>query len=93
MKILSAATGLAIVLTALGSSANALTFPGSQVSERLVTEVASRSCTRDDRGWRYMRGESRVTCRPSRPFGLNWIWHVAEGRSGWWHRSEHRWND
>ena len=81
----------------LASSAKAVSLPAAvmntPVDESLFQTVALRNCTRDDRGWRYMRGERRVTCRPSRPSGLYWGWRSEGGRSGWWHRRENRWND
>ena len=40
---------------------------GGRSSEGLVTKTATYVCTRDDRGWHYMRGERRVTCRPVAP--------------------------
>ena len=36
-------------------------------AESIVTTVATFDCRRDDRGWHYMRGDRRLTCRPARP--------------------------
>jgi hypothetical protein len=38
-----------------------------------------------------MRGDRRNGCRPVRP-GRDWGWHTEGGRSGWWHRRDHRWH-
>ena len=83
---LATMTGSALALTGSKSSA-----PVESASEALP--VATLVCTRDDRGWRYMRGDRRVTCRPARPRGAEWIWRSEGGRSGWWHRRDNRWND
>lgn len=93
MKLLIAVMGFSLAIAAVDSAANALVPRLALSSETLVTDVQYRTCTRDDRGWRYMRGESRIRCRPSRPDGLDWIWRVANGRSGWWHNGERRWHD
>jgi hypothetical protein len=62
-------------------------------AERLVTKTATFVCVRDDRGWHYMRGHRRVTCRPVRPRGAFWAWHCEGPRCGWWHRHERRFFD
>ena len=85
--------GVAVALVALTSTADALAIRSAPALEPIVTDVASRVCVRDDRGWHNMRGERRVTCRPSRPSGLDWIWRAENGRTGWWHRKESRWHD
>jgi hypothetical protein len=61
----------------------------------LATPVAAYDCRRDDRGWHYMRGEQRVTCRPARPEGgaRVWGWKCEGPRCGWWHQHERRWHD
>jgi hypothetical protein len=66
---------------------------GGRSSEGLVTKTATYVCTRDDRGWHYMRGERRVTCRPVRPKGAFWGWRCEGPRCGWWHRNDRRWHD
>lgn len=87
-------TGAAAILcVALTASANAITIAHPAIDSADVTQVARRDCLRDDRGWHYMRGEHRVSCRPSRPPGREWGWHIEGDRSGWWHLREHRWND
>jgi hypothetical protein len=58
----------------------------------LVTKTATFVCERDERGWRYMRGDRRVTCRPARPAGRDWGWRCEGPRCGWWHRHERRWH-
>jgi hypothetical protein len=78
-------TGAAIAAP-IGSSA----VPGA---EPLVSKVATFVCVRDDRGWHYMRGERRVSCRPVRPRGVAWGWHCEGPRCGWWHRHERRFYD
>ena len=65
----------------------------SSTDEALVSKVATFVCIRDDRGWHYMRGERRVTCRPVRPKGAFWNWHCEGPRCGWWHPKERRWGD
>jgi hypothetical protein len=62
-------------------------------AEPLVSKVAAFVCVRDDRGWHYMRGERRTTCRPVRPRGAHWGWHCEGPRCGWWHRHERRFYD
>lgn len=91
MRTLLAACGLAI-LWAAPSAAAPLTGNAPR-TETLTTTVATFVCTRDDRGWHYMRGDRRVTCRPAHPGGRFWAWHCEGPRCGWWHRNEHRWYD
>jgi hypothetical protein len=65
-------------------------------NESLTTSVAVSECRRDERGWHYMRGERRETCRPERPSegGVRvWGWRCEGPRCGWWHQHEHRWHD
>ena len=66
---------------------------GRPNEQGLVTKAATYVCTRDDRGWHYMRGERRVTCRPVRPRGALWGWRCEGPRCGWWHRNDRRWHD
>ena len=84
MRTLLAACGLAI-LWASPSAAVPLTGNAPQ-TETITTTVATFVCTRDERGWHYMRGDRRVTCRPARPEGRFWGWHCEGPRCGWWHR-------
>jgi hypothetical protein len=56
----------------------------------LLSKIATFVCVRDDRGWHYMHGHRRVTCRPVRPKGASWGWHCDGPRCGWWHRHERR---
>lgn len=84
--------GAAASLMALSGTANALTALQPVAGEPAMIQIADRHCDRDDRGWHTMRGDHRMSCRPSRP-SRDWIWHIEGGRSGWWHRREHRWND
>ena len=86
-----AAAGAVVGLFALAGSASALTVERPGIAEANYSKVAL-VCSRDDRGWHQMRGDRRVVCRPARP-GREWGWHTEGGRSGWWHRREHRWND
>jgi hypothetical protein len=62
-------------------------------TETIATTVATFVCSRDDRGWHYMRGSRRVTCRPAHPGGRFWAWRCEGPRCGWWHRNERRWHD
>jgi hypothetical protein len=82
---------------AIVSATTAMAAPGGPIhtttNEGLVTKAATFVCERDERGWRYMRGERRVTCRPARPSGRDWGWRCEGPRCGWWHRHERRWND
>lgn len=85
--------GVATSLMGLAASANAMTPARPAIDDASYTKVATVVvCTRDDRGWHRMNGHRRVTCRPARP-GRDWGWHSEGGRSGWWHRREHRWHD
>lgn len=61
--------------------------------QALISKVATYVCTRDDRGWHYMRGNRRMVCRPARPRGAFWGWKCEGPRCGWWHRNERRWHD
>jgi hypothetical protein len=73
-----------------GSTAN------RPATENLATPVATFDCRRDDRGWHYMRGERRVTCRPVRPSeggAKLWGWKCEGPRCGWWHQRDRRWHD
>jgi hypothetical protein len=95
MKTLLAASAFA-VLAGLAGSASAAPLGGAidrVQGESLTTRVATYVCARDDRGWHYMRGSRRITCRPARPRGAFWGWHCEGPRCGWWHRNEHRWHD
>jgi hypothetical protein len=58
-----------------------------------VIPIASIRCIRDENGWRYMRGDRRIDCRPNRPHGEFWGWRTDGGRSGWWHGRDNRWHD
>ena len=74
----------------VGSTAHRL------ATENLTTTVATNECRRDDRGWHYMRGERRTTCRPARPSEGNarlWGWKCEGLRCGWWHQRDRRWHD
>ena len=77
----------AAVAAPIGSASAA---PGA---EPLVSKVATFVCVRDDRGWHYMHGQRRVSCRPVRPKGVAWGWHCEGPRCGWWHRHERRFYD
>jgi hypothetical protein len=79
-------------LTASASAAPS-TPPKIGALAGLTSKTATMVCIRDDRGWHYMRGERRVTCRPARPTGRDWGWKCEGKRCGWWHRRENRWND
>lgn len=89
--------GAILTLATLTGSASAAPLGGiidTQVGgQGLVTQVATFVCRRDDRGWHYLRGKRRVTCRPARPRGMGWGWHCEGRRCGWWHGKDHRWND
>jgi hypothetical protein len=96
MKTLCAATFATCAMAALASSAGAapaMNNGQAVLDESLLTPVARYVCTRDDRGWHYMRGDRRIVCRPARPRGSYWIWRSEGGRTGWWHRRENRWYD
>ena len=63
---------------------------------KAATPIASFDCRRDDRGWHYMRGERRLTCRPDRPregAANLWGWRCEGPRCGWWHQKDRRWHD
>jgi len=91
MRPIAAAFAFAIV-----SATTAMAAPAAPLApvtnNSLVTKAATFVCERDDRGWRYMRGDRRVTCRPARPSGRDWGWHCEGPRCGWWHRHERRWH-
>jgi hypothetical protein len=87
MGVLSAGPSLA---APAGSAAHRVT------SQNLAAPVATFDCRRDERGWHYLRGERRVTCRPARPTegGAHlWGWRCEGPRCGWWHQNERRWHD
>ena len=90
-KVFLSMAGVAASLIGLSSSASALSPVRPGVTDSLVSKVAT-VCIRDDRGWHHMNGKRRVSCRPANP-GKGWAWHTEGGRSGWWHKTEHRWND
>ena len=71
MTLLIAMMGFSLAIAAVDSAANALVPRLALGSETLLTDVQDRTCTRDERGWRYMRGESRIRGRPSRR--TDWI--------------------
>ena len=91
-KIILSMAGAAASILALSASANAMTTARPGITDPSYTKVATYVCIRDDRGWHYMRGDRRNTCRPVRP-SREWGWHTEGGRSGWWHMKEHRWHD
>jgi hypothetical protein len=95
MKAMIAGAFLALAtLTGSASAAPLGSVIDTQVGgQGLVTPVATFVCRRDDRGWHYMRGHRRVTCRPARPRGVGWGWHCEGRRCGWWHARDHRWGD
>ena len=84
-----------LILAAACGSVSASPVTGEKLSgdSIAVTRIAGYVCSRDDRGWHYMRGERRMTCRPARPSGKEWGWRCEGKRCGWWHRGEKRWND
>ena len=89
----SHAIGALIVASSVSTAAFAMPVGRAQPAEgALVSKVATYECVRDERGWHYMRGPRRVTCRPVRPKGTFWMWRCEGPRCGWWHRNEHRWN-
>ena len=75
------------------SAASALPAARPAAQERIVSDIATFPCVRDERGWHHMRGDRRVSCRPARPHGREWNWHNDGGRYGWWHRRDRRWHD
>jgi hypothetical protein len=95
MKAVLSATAFALLTGFAGSaSAAPLGATGNGLAgETLMTNVATYVCIRDDRGWHYMRGQRRITCRPARPTGAGWGWRCEGPRCGWWHRNNHRWHD
>jgi hypothetical protein len=50
-----------------------------------------RSCNRGPAGWHYHYRGQRIACNP-RPSGRYWGWQLRDGRWGWWHSRERRWN-
>ena len=95
-KLLAGAFAICAAATLVSSAdaaPSAVGTGGLSLDSSLVLPVASSNCSRDDRGWRHMRGDRRVSCKPSRPRGEFWGWRSEGGRSGWWHRRENRWND
>jgi len=93
-RLLGAAVLAAATLWA-GTAGAGLIGAGTRApeAEPLLSKVATFVCARDDRGWHYMHGSRRVTCRPVRPHGVHWAWHCEGPRCGWWHRHEHRFHD
>ncbi len=87
--------GALLIACGLSAVASAAPFSGhrSTGDEGLTSKVATYVCTRDDRGWHYMRGDRRIVCRPAHPSGRFWGWRCEGPRCGWWHRHEHRWHD
>ena len=83
----------AITISGIAMAAPMTSAPKSD--DILVTGVATYVCARDDRGWHYMRGDRRTTCRPARPSeGARFYgWRCEGPRCGWWHRNERRWHD
>ena len=93
------------MLAAVASSAataaplGGLTTGGSgfATEESLVVQIHDgnrhRACALGVRGWHYhsYRGD-RIECRPRRPLGFNWVWRDFEGRRGWYHSRDRRWN-
>jgi hypothetical protein len=94
MKTLVASSFL-LVAAAWANTATASSFNVDKpsVDKSAITKVATYVCVRDDRGWHYMRGERRITCRPAHPGGKEWGWRCEGKRCGWWHRGEKRWHD
>jgi hypothetical protein len=88
--VLAAATLWAGTAAAAPIAGGAGPAPGA---EPLVSKVATFVCVRDDRGWHYMHGQRRVSCRPVRPRGEHWGWRCEGPRCGWWHRHERRFYD
>jgi len=95
MKSLLASAVLLGAATLLAGPSSAAPIGGGQApdAQSLITKVATFVCVRDDRGWHYMRGERRTSCRPVRPRGNYWAWHCEGPRCGWWHRHERRFFD
>jgi hypothetical protein len=93
MKISPIAAAFAFAIVSATTAMAAPATPLHPANESLVTKAATFVCERDDRGWHYMRGDRRVTCRPVRPSGRDWGWRCEGPRCGWWHRHERRWND
>jgi hypothetical protein len=97
MKTLYAALFVTGALFTVPSVAGPVGSPGQRpVTENIATSVATFDCRRDDRGWHYMRGERRLTCRPDRPregAASLWGWRCEGPRCGWWHQRERRWHD
>ena len=90
--IISSIAGAITGFLTLTSSANAMTASRPVVDEPSFTKVVNIVCTRDDRGWHRMNRDKRVSCRPVRP-GREYSWRSEGGRSGWWHKKNHRWHD
>ena len=52
-----------------------------------------RACELGPNGWhRHNWRGVRIACRPARPGLRYWIWRKADGREGWWHSRDRRWN-
>jgi hypothetical protein len=92
MKSLVAGSLLILAASSASAAAGPLSA-GRPSEENLITRIATYVCIRDDRGWHYMRGERRMTCKPVRPSGRDWGWRCEGPRCGWWHRGEKRWHD
>jgi hypothetical protein len=88
--ILAACAFTALCAASTGATQLKTTSPQT---DSIATRVATYVCSRDERGWHYLRGDRRVTCRPARPEGRFWAWHCEGPRCGWWHRNDHRWHD
>lgn len=66
----------------------------STAADSLVEQVhgGHGACARGPAGWHYhTRRGVRVACNP-RPAGRYWGWQFRDGRYGWWHSRERRWN-
>jgi hypothetical protein len=88
------AAPIALACAFSAPAVSAMGLPGkTSGTESLVSQTRTYVCTRDDRGWHYMRGHSRVSCRPVRPHGSSWGWRCDGPRCGWWDRRDHRWHD
>jgi hypothetical protein len=94
MKTICAMGALVVGAGVFAAAATAAPVSRAPLSgDQLVTPAATYVCGRDDRGWHYMRGQRRVTCRPARPRGALWGWRCEGPRCGWWHRQNRRWHD
>jgi hypothetical protein len=92
---------VALLTTGVLFTVPAIAAPAGSMAHRFaaqdqVVPIATDDCRRDDRGWHYMRGERRTTCRPARPregAASFWGWKCDGPRCGWWHQKERRWHD